>query len=457
MFANLRKILAMLESDYADIRYECKNVTSVAFTGPELSGVGSNGTDGYLLRVLYKGGFASSAFTRLEDAAKAAAAAVANARLLSLYGRERTFLAPVPVLKGEYFPILGEDPRRVSLEEKIALLRSYNAMALGKGRIISTDLKYAETSRDRYFLSTEGTEVREELVTVSIAGNLSAGDGAVTRSLRCAIGGSDGMGRLRGREAYVDERVRLVNEMLSAKPASGGIFDVILDPALAGVFIHEAFGHLSEADWLGRMTKLRGKMVLGAQLGSAAVNIADDPTRPGQLGFYQVDDEGVPPQRVQLMKNGMLSGHLHSRHTAAVFGEAPNGHCVAADYAVAPVVRMGTIKLEPDPANNRESLLAGLGDGLYLCDMKGGQTSGDNFTFASAYGYEVKDGKPGPMVCDANIMGNLFTTLNSIAAVGDDLRLSETGGCGKDGQTNIRSCLGGPHVLIRKLVVGGAK
>ncbi len=52
-------------------------------------------------------------------------------------------------------------------------------------------------------------------------------------------------------------------------------------------------------------------------------------------------------------------------------------------------------------------------------------------------------------------MGNLFITLQNIETVGNDLELSEIGGCGK-GQLNIKSTLGGPHILIRNMVVEGA-
>jgi TldD protein len=58
------------------------------------------------------------------------------------------------------------------------------------------------------------------------------------------------------------------------------------------------------------------------------------------------------------------------------------------------------------------------------------------------------------MIRDINISGNLYSTLKDIVAVGNDLSLSKTGGCGK-GQANIRSCHGGPHVLVHNLVIGG--
>lgn len=456
MIEKIKKILGSVDADYADIRYEIKKETIIAFNGKELSRVNANSADGYVLRVLYKGGFSSTVFTRPEDAGRAVAAALADAKLLARNSKRPIRLAKSPAIKGAFRPEMTETPGSVSLEEKIELTRKYNEIPLRNGSVVTTSLSYNETCRDKYFVSTDGAEIHEELETLSIAGIGTAKAGPLTQSALFLIGGSDGFFNLRNREEYFENRTELLANMLSAVPVAGGVYNVILDQDLAGTFVHEAFGHFSEADLIEDMPGLREKMRLGAQLGSEVLNIVDDPTLPHQLGFYKYDDEGVPAKRIQLMKSGVLSGRLHSRRTAAAFGEEVTGHCVAEDYRYAPIVRMGSIMAEPNPAVDFERLLSQLGTGLYLCGSKGGQTSGENFTFDAGWGFEVKNGKLGRMVRDINIMGNLFSTLKSIALVGNDPLLSEFGGCGK-GQLNRRSCCGGPHMLINGVVVGGVK
>jgi TldD protein len=192
---------------------------------------------------------------------------------------------------------------------------------------------------------------------------------------------------------------------------------------------------------------------MGSKLGSDVLNIIDDPTMPEQLGFYTYDDEGVRARRTELMRGGVLVGRLHSRRTAAEFDEPLSGHSIAEDYRYAPIVRMGNIFIKPG-AHSFDELMKMLGDGLYLLDAKGGQTAGENFTFGAQYGFVVKKGKLDEMVRDINISGDLYQTLQNISAIGNDFVLSKVGGCGK-GQTNIRSCHGGPHALVNNLVVGG--
>ena len=308
-------------------------------------------------------------------------------------------------------------------------------------------------TRTKYYVNTEGSAVSERIVTTNIVGEAIAKRGSLVQNMRVAIGGADGFHTLRGREDVFVERATLAGRLLDAEPVRGGTYDVILSPMLAGVFTHEAFGHFSEADIIEDNPSLRAKMSLGAKLGSEAVTITADSTVPGQIGFYRYDDEGVEVRPVTLMDRGVLTGRLHSRRTAAAFGEPVSGHAVAEDMRYEPIIRMGTIFIEPG-AKSFEELLRELGDGLYLVDGKGGQTSGENFTFGAGYGFHVRGGRLGGMIRDINIMGNLFSTLASIEAVGDDLELSERGGCGK-GQLNIKSALGGPHVLVRHMVVGG--
>jgi TldD protein len=446
-------MLGLVRADYADLRYELVRETKISFGGRELVGLSASSTDGYVWRVLKNGGWSSVAFTRPEDAERAARSAVENAELLARGGARPVRLAPSPPTRDEFHPKLNEDPREVPIEAKLDLARRYNAIALDHTKVATTQAAYWDLTRDKHFVSTEGARLREELVTVRISGEIVAKEGNLTQRVRFGFGGSDGLARLRGREAEMAERAKICVDLLKAESVKSGEYRVVLDQSLAGVFAHEAFGHFSEADIIEDVPTMREKMHIGAELGNNVLSITDDPTRPGQLGFYRYDDEGVAARPVALMKNGVLVGRLHSRRTAAEFGEPVTGHCVAEDCRYAPIIRMGCIFIEPRD-KSRQELLAKLGDGLSVCNQMGGQTSGENFTFGAQFGYEVKNGRPGRMIRDINISGNLYATLKSISGVGNDLKLHEVGGCGKR-QTNHRSCNGAPHVLVDSLVVGG--
>jgi len=453
MFDQLKRILSNVKADYADLRYELKAETKITYDARELSLVTSNTTDGYVLRVLKGGGLATISFTRAGDAERAIRTGAENAALMGSRLEAPVQLANVEAIKDTYHPKLDIDPRQVPIDEKLELLRHYNEIPLQQSKVATAAINYADLTRDRYFVSSEGAEIREDLVTTRLLGTITSKEGTLTQTVRFGYGGSDGFYRVKHRDAEFEEQTALSLNMLKARPVKAGTYRVVLNQRLAGVFTHEAFGHFSEADLIEDSPTMRAKMELGAKLGAGILNIKDDPTRLHQLGHYKYDDEGVPARSTQLMKDGVLVGRLHSRRTAAAYGEPVSGHNIAEDFRFAPIIRMGCTLIEPGGLSF-EDLCARLGDGLYLVNPMGGQTEGENFTFGAQYGYQVKNGKLTDMIRDINISGNLYATLKKISAIGNDLQLSEAGGCGK-GQLNVRSCNGSPHILIESVVIGG--
>lgn len=440
------------DADYIDIRYEIKKETTANLAGPELKKAGSNSTDGFVVRALKNGGFSSVTVTREEDVPEAVKLASQGAAAMAGEGKT-VRLAKVEPVKDWVEPEMIVDPATIPLEDKLVLLRKYNDLMLSVPEIAGTNLGYREVDREKFFASSEGASIRERVCTVSIAGEVIASRDGVTQNIRVAVGGASGFKSLLNRGEIFLERAMLARDLLDAEPVKAGTYDVIINPGLTGVFIHEAFGHFSEADIIEDNPPLREKMAMDSEIGSPVVNIIADSTLPGQVGFYRYDDEGTPVRKVPLMVNGVLKGRLHSRRTAEEFGEPATGHAVAEDHRFEPIVRMGTIYLEKGEMNFDE-LLGKLGDGLYICDGKGGQTSGENFTFGAQYGYIVQGGEIRGMIRDINIMGNLFTTMKNIEAMDNEMKFSERGGCGK-GQLNIKSGYGGPSVLIRSMVIGG--
>ncbi|MBF0300146.1 MAG: TldD/PmbA family protein [Oligoflexia bacterium] len=454
MQQELKQIISKIDADYCDIRYEKMNTTKITYSGNELTEIGSNETDGYVIRVLKNGGFATIAITSKDDFDKAIKIVTESAILLGRELKEKVKLKLPSATIDDVALFLDGDPRTISIDEKLYLLKHYNSSALQCPNIINTTMIYNEVYRDKYFISSHGSFIHQPLITTTIGGTIVAkSENGLIQNVRASIGGSDGFNKIKNRDSVFLDKAKIASDLLSATPVKGGIYNVVLNPSMAGVFTHEAFGHFSEADIVENMPSLREKMQIGAQLGSDILNIIDDATPIGQLGHYKYDDEGVAVRAVMLMEKGVLSGRLHSMKTAESFNGPLSGHAVAEDNRFEPIVRMGSIYIKPGN-KSLDDLFAAADNGLYVIDAKGGQTNGDNFSFAAQYAYEIKDGKLGKMLRDVNIMGDLFITLKNVAAIGNDFKLSESGGCGK-GQLNIKSCHGGPHILITDALVGG--
>jgi TldD protein len=244
-------------------------------------------------------------------------------------------------------------------------------------------------------------------------------------------------------------------DLLSAEAVAGGQYPVVIDPVLAGVFVHEAFGHLSESDFVYENPKAREMMVLGRRFGQDLLTVFEDGSIPGLRGTHRYDDEGTPTRRNDLIRDGILVGRLHSRETAAKMGEQPTGNARAINYRHPPIVRMTNTAIEAG-TTSFEEMIKGIKLGIYACDAYGGQTALENFSFSSGYAYMIRDGQIAEMVKDVILAGNLFTTLMNIDAIGNDFQwIHHAGGCGKGGQAPLPVAFGAPHVRIQDVVIGG--
>jgi TldD protein len=241
--------------------------------------------------------------------------------------------------------------------------------------------------------------------------------------------------------------------LLNAPYVKAGTYPVVLDPVLAGVFVHEAFGHLSESDFVYENDRMKEIMVLGTEFGKKHLNIVDGAAVPNLRGSYKHDDEGTPATKTDLVREGVLVGRLHSRETAGKMGEPPSGNARAIDYRFPPIVRMTNTYIEDGEATFDE-IIGGVKEGVYAKDWYGGQTTMEMFTFSAGEAYMIRDGKIAELVRPVKLAGNLFVTLKNIDAIGNDLDFNEGGGCGKGGQMPLPVSNGSPHIRIQDCVVG---
>jgi len=452
----LAGIAAGLPADYADIRYEENRKVRILYEGKKLSEVASTASSGGHVRAYTDGGKAISSFSDPQRTAPIAKSTCASASLAGKLREKKLSVADAPVIADSFHVAPQKDPRTIPLKEKLDLAAHYNESILGAPNVITTQTAYDEFASRRVFVNSEGSVIEYELLNCGIVGFIVTMKRNVVQRVRFAFGGSEDYGRLLGREEDLGKQVAKACELLDAEPVKAGVFPVILNPSEAGVFIHEAFGHLSEGDGLQNNPAFRARLQMGTRLGLPILNVSDDPSLQGRPGHFIVDDEGVRGVKTRLIAEGTLTGRLHSRETAAEFGEPLSGNMRAVDARFTPLVRMSNIFVEPGDSSF-DDMVASIEDGYYLVGAKGGQTSGDQFTFGAQWGYRIVNGRIGPMVRDINMSGELFSTLEAISMVGDDLAFGERGGCGKGSpmQTNRKSGTGAPHIKIDAVTIGG--
>lgn len=438
--------------DYLEIRLEQSESTLISYRSVQLDAVDRSFSLIGGVRACHNGGWSFVTFNGLNDLTDRIEDAIAQARLV---GQETTQLAEVEPIQDYVAVEFGHDPRGISLDTKRQLIEDYNRLLVEfDPRIQTTMSSYSDRFKTTYFVNSLGTCIAQERLDVSGRFSVVArGADNVVRQGFDSIHSRSDYDVLNGIEAQVTQAAERAIRQLDAKPVKGGQYTVVLDPYLAGVFIHEAFGHLSEADFVYENPRMQELLVLGKPMAISQLNVVDDGTMPDLPGSLKYDDEGVPTQRKYLIKEGVLTQRLHNRETAGKMQEQATGNARAITAMHPPIVRMTNTGIEPGDATF-EQMIKDIQEGVYAVRMLGGQTNGEMFTFAAAEGYMIRNGEIAESVSDVTLTGNVFQTLKDIEAIGND-SVYKSGGCGKGGQSPLPVSTGGPHVRIQNVVVGG--
>lgn len=451
----LAEALRACPADYAEVRIERTRATRVSFRKDRLEGANESVDAGGSVRALHRGhGWGVASFTSLDQLPGMLRAASAMSRAIHL--AEPIRLAGTAPQVAEVVPEVDGDPRDVPLAEKRRLLEHLNGLMLAaSGKIADTASSYFDNWTEWAFASSEGAWLFEVRPEIGLSAQATARDGdTIERSLE-SLGLRRGWRSVQGQERMFQAAAVRALALLSAPTVVGGTYPVVLDPRLGGVFVHEAFGHLSEADFVYENPEARAMMTLGRRFGSDLVNIGDDGSAAGLRGTLPYDDEGTPTQRTKLVDRGVLVGRLHSRETAAAMGERPTGNARAIDFRHPPIVRMTNTYIEGG-SGSFDDLIRDVPLGVYAVDAVGGQTYLENFSFTAAHGYMIRDGKVAELVKDVTLAGNLFQSLQAIDGLAGDFQWNQMGGgCGKGGQFPLPVTEGAPHVRFRELLVGG--
>lgn len=451
----IEEALKQSKADYTEIRIEDKQTCRIAFHGKDLETANTNIDKGIMVRCLIRNkGWGVTTFNDLDDLVAMVDQAYQCAQVGTV--PEPIELTPAEPVVSVTSATQSRDFREVPLSAKKALAEHYNQILLGySDQIVDTQSIYSDVFTHLILANSEGTYIEQDKPSVVIGVFATARDGDNVQQADEVFSSTQGYEFVLDKDELARKAAVRAVDLLGARPVQAGHYPVVIDQMLAGVFIHEAFGHLSEADFVYENPKAREMMTFGRRFGQSILNVYDDGSIPNVRGTTLYDDEGTPARRNWLIKDGMLVGRLHSRQTAAKMGEEATGNARAVSYRFAPIVRMTNTAIDNGTATF-DDLIKDIKLGIYACDAYGGETQLENFSFSSSYAYMIREGRIAEMVKDVILAGNLFTTLGNIDLIGNDFKwLNTGGGCGKTGQFPLPVGMGAPHIRIQNVVIGG--
>ena len=432
------------------------------------------------VRVIADGawGFAATSDLSADGVARAARQATEIAKANAVGQREAVRLAPQKGL-GE---VAWKAPIRrtamaVPVRDKVDLLLAANAAAMAAGASFANSAIMV-VNEQKYFASSDGSYIDQDIHRIDAPMNVTAVDKASGKfRTRAGLSSPMGMGyeyldglakdkvRLPTGTTVYDRSYDIVEDAaqaardaiakLKAPSVKPGKYDLILDPSHMFLTIHETIGHPTELDrvlgyeanYAGTSFVTLDKVRDRFQYGNELVTVTADKTEKDSLGAVGYDDEGVPTQKWDIIRDGKLVSLQAIRDQAHMLGlDRSQGCCYADSWSSVQFQRMPNVSLQPGKAPlTPADLVKATDDGIYIIGR--GSFSIDQQRYNAQFGgqlfFEVKGGKVTGQIEDVAYQLRTPEFYNSCAGVCDarDYRLggSFNDGKGQPGQSSAVS------------------
>jgi TldD protein len=440
-------------ASYADARVMDVRQRDITTKNGEVGTLLESESLGIGIRVIASGawGFASTDRLTPEGVQACAVQAVNIAKASALAKRENVVLAAEEVYVDTWQNPFVKDPFRIPVERQIdLLLRADKEMLAVKG-VTLAEGSMMFRKIDQLFVSSSGSVIHQVKVQsgAGIVATSFAKSEIQKRSYPNSFGGQHALQGYELIESFdlVGNARRIGEEAVelhSAAQCPEGTRTIILAGSQLGLQIHESVGHPIELDRvLGQEANFAGMSFLTLdklrklKYASEIVNVvADARLEHGSgLGTFAYDDEGVPAQCTPIIANGLFTGYLSNRETAAAIGETrSSGTMRAENWNRLPIIRMTNISLNPG-SWKYDDLIADTDDAI-LMETNRSWSIDDrryHFQFSTEIGWEIKGGKKGRMIKNPSYSGITTEFWNSCDAIcsREHWTLWGTPNCGK--------------------------
>jgi predicted Zn-dependent protease len=321
------------------------------------------------------------------------------------------------------------------------LARRYSAYFRKYRYIYSSNVQLTAQRTQFHFVSSEGSVVvtTGALVRLAIDAETRADDGM--ELIRVETFQAENSSHLPS-EAEITERMDKMASDLKALRAApvAEPFDgpALLSGRAAAVFFHEVLGHRLEGHrQRGEQEGQTFTKKINQQVLPEFLSVIDDPTKrtlngADLGGWYEYDEEGMPANRVEVIKNGILKSFLMSRMPIKDFDKS-NGHG-RAQAGLMVTGRQGNLIVTSSHTTKDSELRQKLIDeikkhgkpyGLYFEDIQGGftltqRTMPQAFQVLPVLVWRVyPDGRPDELVRGVDIVGTPLAAMNRILLTGD--------------------------------------
>jgi TldD protein len=335
-------------------------------------------------------------------------------------------------------------------DEKLSKMRSILDKTLAlSDELVDARIIYEEVQISKIFISKNKDLTQDYLWTNAAIIPIGVREGRMKYAISVASGlkGAEILDELEG---LYTPAVTNITRLLGSKPMKAGEYDVILDPDMAGLVAHEAFGHGVEMDMFVK-NRAKAAEYMNKEVASTNVNMYDGAASAVEISSYLFDDEGILGTDTKIIDKGILVSGISDVLSALKLGTRPTGNGKRQSYEHKAYTRM-TNTFFAGGNDKVEDMIASIDYGFLLESYSSGMEDPKNWGIQCVVsrGREIKDGK-----LTGNVFSPIFLTgyvpdlLKSMSMVSEDVVITGNGMCGKGYKEYVKTSTGGPFIKAR--------
>lgn len=318
------------------------------------------------------------------------------------------------------------EPRKANFDEftnieKIEMLKKIEqGIKEADSRILTiSPCQFVESSTEIRIVNSKGLNLEKEVSYMYVYVAAMASNGT-DNTMGYSIKAEFDLRKL-NIEEIVSETVEKAISALGAGKIKSGSYPIVFHRSVTSEIIEAFSSVFSSERALRKMTKLIGKE--GEKIFGDNITIIDNPFDTNATIMSAFDDEGVPCEETEIVKNGVFNTFLYNLKTAKHFNKKSTGNGFRAGSGSNITVSNTNLCLVPG-VKSVEDLISSVDNGIYVTEISGlhaglDPISGD-FNVQSS-GFIIEDGKITSPVTLFVISGNFFDMLNNVEEIANNI------------------------------------
>jgi len=276
----------------------------------------------------------------------------------------------------------------------------------GAERILSVTTGASDTRAESALVQTNGFEGTKHGTDFWISAEVAVKDADGRRPEESAASGGRFRSGLETTAAVGRRAAERALSRLGTKKGDSAVMPMAVDPRSGGRLVSALLGPLAAAAVQQRRSFLEGKV--GSSIGSALLDLQDDPLVPRGLGSRLYDGEGLAARRFPLLEGGVLRNYYVDTYYGRKLGMP------------ATTARASNLAWRLGPRSQTD-LLGQMGEGILVTGFLGGNSNGTTGDFSlGVRGFRVRAGRVAEPIGEMNISGNHLELWHRLSAVGND-------------------------------------